>query len=462
MPGSKHTRRQLLAPLMDLLAGYGSGSESEEDNDAPSAATIRRPAAHPAPAVQSTTAAAQPGGLFAKSPGPNSTAGHALGLTGSSVGTSSLPAGFFDSSVDARAAADSVDTPAGLPAGFFDSSAASASVPNAVNPNDEALPDPAAAPPADLPQPSDQKLWKQLPAPRTAAAKRKVLFRPQINLELLAGSDSDGGDDEPAAKKAKPAAGAAGKPNILSFLPAPKNQPKAPKGLGAGTRLQTSDTNSTAAAPEQQPAAADAAPAAGAAMGNEAYRLVQPAPAAAEQYQQYQQYGQQQYPADGIAAAYSCEGYDYSSSAYDPATAAAATGTAIDTAAATALAPEEAFLQEALHAEASKAARRTAGAGSTQLMLPDIQFKEIKADKIKYVDPAQREAAQGMRAALGSDYAAKLRAQAAPHAGSKLARSKHQIGTLFANAKLRELEVLENRAAGMKSKAETAGKYGWR
>ncbi|WIA38429.1 hypothetical protein OEZ86_001754 [Tetradesmus obliquus] len=99
--------------------------------------------------------------------------------------------------------------------------------------------------------------------------------------------------------------------------------------------------------------------------------------------------------------------------------------------------------------------------------MPDIQFKEVKADAIKYVDPAQREAAQGMRAALGADYAVKLRAEAAPHTGSKLARSKHQIGTLFANAKLRELElreleVLENRAAGMKSKAETAGKYGWR
>lgn len=37
----------------------------------------------------------------------------------------------------------------------------------------------------------------------------------------------------------------------------------------------------------------------------------------------------------------------------------------------------------------------------------------------------------------------------------------HQIGTLFHNAKMRELELLENRAAGMKSKAETQGKYGW-
>ena len=39
--------------------------------------------------------------------------------------------------------------------------------------------------------------------------------------------------------------------------------------------------------------------------------------------------------------------------------------------------------------------------------------------------------------------------------------TQHQIGTLFANAKLQELEMLEKRASGMKSKAETAGKYGW-
>ena len=34
----------------------------------------------------------------------------------------------------------------------------------------------------------------------------------------------------------------------------------------------------------------------------------------------------------------------------------------------------------------------------------------------------------------------RARAQAAPHLGSGLARKKHQIGTLFANAKLRELD----------------------
>lgn len=37
----------------------------------------------------------------------------------------------------------------------------------------------------------------------------------------------------------------------------------------------------------------------------------------------------------------------------------------------------------------------------------------------------------------------KLRSEAAAAVGNKLARRKHQIGTLLANAKLRELELLE-------------------
>lgn len=155
------------------------------------------------------------------------------------------------------------------------------------------------------------------------------------------------------------------------------------------------------------------------------------------------------------------------------------------------------------------------------------------------MDAGQRAAAQGVRAALGSDYAQQLRAQAAPHLGDKVsaepwnfaqfcnsssreaskrnsydhhasnkayvpatssrfceccfmstqstlrastsmrcndlqslehpantppqvARRKHQIGTLLANAKLKELEILEGKASGMKSKAETQGKYGWK
>jgi proline-rich protein PRCC len=42
-----------------------------------------------------------------------------------------------------------------------------------------------------------------------------------------------------------------------------------------------------------------------------------------------------------------------------------------------------------------------------------------------------------------------------------MAKRKHQIGTLFHNARMNELKLMEQKAAGIKSKAETAGKYGW-
>jgi proline-rich protein PRCC len=120
---------------------------------------------------------------------------------------------------------------------------------------------------------------------------------------------------------------------------------------------------------------------------------------------------------------------------------------------------EEAALQMALQEEADRAARR--GAGGASAMAASIQFQEVNASALKYVDPSRREANEGLRAALGTGYAAAIRAEAAPFEGDKMAKRKHQIGTLFHNAKMKELEILENRASGMKSKAETQGKYGW-
>jgi proline-rich protein PRCC len=66
-----------------------------------------------------------------------------------------------------------------------------------------------------------------------------------------------------------------------------------------------------------------------------------------------------------------------------------------------------------------------------------------------------------LQAVLGTDYALSLRSEAAPFAGNKMAKRKHQIGTLFHNARMNELKLMEQKAAGIKSKAETAGKYGW-
>lgn len=44
---------------------------------------------------------------------------------------------------------------------------------------------------------------------------------------------------------------------------------------------------------------------------------------------------------------------------------------------------------------------------------------------------------------------------------SKMAKRRHQIGSLYHYAKQKELEQLEQRSQGAKSKAETQRKYGW-
>jgi len=42
-------------------------------------------------------------------------------------------------------------------------------------------------------------------------------------------------------------------------------------------------------------------------------------------------------------------------------------------------------------------------------------------------------------------YAAKLRSEAKPFEGDRLSKRKHQIGTLFYNAKMKELEIMEGK-----------------
>ena len=127
--------------------------------------------------------------------------------------------------------------------------------------------------------------------------------------------------------------------------------------------------------------------------------------------------------------------------------------------------PAEALLAQALEAEAARAARRgqappfaagAAGPGAAG----GITFKEIRADDVKYMDPSARAEVDAVRNALGADYEAKLRAQAGA-APTRLARSRHQIGSLFHQAKLAELQDMEVRAQSSKTKAESKRKYGW-
>ena len=62
--------------------------------------------------------------------------------------------------------------------------------------------------------------------------------------------------------------------------------------------------------------------------------------------------------------------------------------------------------------------------------------------------------------ALGQDYVQNLRNNIGDK-GSGLARRRHQIGTLYRNAKVAEVDTLEGRGTKTKSKRQTAAKYGW-
>ncbi|GIL92220.1 hypothetical protein Vretifemale_19780 [Volvox reticuliferus] len=120
----------------------------------------------------------------------------------------------------------------------------------------------------------------------------------------------------------------------------------------------------------------------------------------------------------------------------------------------TASAPED-VVAEALRAEQERANKRGGGGAGP------VKMVEINARDLTQMDPAAREAANSARDALGPEYALSLRRSAAPFEGSKMARRKHQIGTLLFNARMQELEHMEKRTQGQKSKAETAAKYGW-
>eukprot|EP00951_Prasinocladus_malaysianus_P029443 scaffold271949_cov31-Prasinocladus_malaysianus.AAC.2 len=84
----------------------------------------------------------------------------------------------------------------------------------------------------------------------------------------------------------------------------------------------------------------------------------------------------------------------------------------------------------------------------------------ISQEKLKYVPPQANAAANASTNAFGPQYQVQLRKEAGEK-GSKAARRKHQIGTLYHNMKMAELEALETKTKSQKSKAETARKYGW-
>lgn len=93
--------------------------------------------------------------------------------------------------------------------------------------------------------------------------------------------------------------------------------------------------------------------------------------------------------------------------------------------------------------------------------LSDLPVKEISQAELTRGREhlVQTKSITGM--AFGPDYEAKLRRDAGEKPEARL-RAKHQIGALYWQSKQTELQVLEGRLTGMKTKAETQAKYGWR
>lgn len=86
-------------------------------------------------------------------------------------------------------------------------------------------------------------------------------------------------------------------------------------------------------------------------------------------------------------------------------------------------------------------------------------IREISGADVLGRASTQLDTVTSLKIAMGAEYARKIRAEAGDV--SKMERRKHQITSLYHQAKMAELEMLDARASGQKSKAETARKYGW-
>ncbi|GMH40502.1 hypothetical protein BSKO_08406 [Bryopsis sp. KO-2023] len=275
----------------------------------------------------------------------------------------------------------------------------------------------------------------KLPPPKVGA-KRSVRFVLPFDLSTL-GKDGDEDDDKeskPVMKSTK-----TGKSKLLDYLPPPKRQSKGRvPALGEGsmthsTREPHPEVSISSAGPNAQgPELAN----------NETYRV--------------KSHGSQ-LGSDDPASSFSNEMYRVDHSEIAPvSTPSIHPGVDHGEMKPDGRSAVETVLGMALEQESKKKLK-----GDTPEHF-GIEFKEIRQSDLKYVDPTVRESASSVGAAFGSDYASQLRGQAAPFKGSKIAKRKHQIGTLYHTVKMNELEAMASKAQGVKSKHETEAKYGWR
>ena len=90
-------------------------------------------------------------------------------------------------------------------------------------------------------------------------------------------------------------------------------------------------------------------------------------------------------------------------------------------------------MRAALHKPAGGHPPGRAKAAAMLMLSSDAQ---VNQEKLRYVNPAAREAMNATRTAFGADYEARLRAEAGA-APDKLSRRKHQISSLYHNAKMK-------------------------
>lgn len=278
-------------------------------------------------------------------------------------------------------------------------------------------------------------LLGDLPAP-SGQHKRKKRRTLPMTIQYVPDSD----DEEQPKKKTK--VSSKGK-SLADFLPAPKQDlASVPLGKGNSKRAISPDSSPDRLMEEGMPESTInvAVPSYPAEFGNEAYRIEQDLEAR-ESAGQNSSYGPAAAPDDYYSSvAMSSQGQEEDPSSYRQ------------------QAPQQQdLLEQALAEEMAKAARRSGNDAATS---SQVQFKQINQADLKYVNPAAREAAGGARAALGADYEMQLRSEAGPMP-AKLAKRKHQISSLYHHAKIRELELLEQRGQGIKTKMETQAKYGW-
>ena len=357
----------------------------------------------------------------------------------------------------------------------------------------------AAARPAPAPVSGNQSLLSKLPAPKVARASggaslfsslpppradvrgasasgtgKTVQWRPPISTAALSAANDE---EERPKKVSKSTKGS----SLMSMLPKPKNVLGVGSGGGteallgggsSGPRPLGGGGSQSHHSPASHPAAAAAAPSTGYG-GNNIYRVdasgaygahaysaaASTATAAPHHYSAAPAAAPQR---SGIPSAGPSRHYDYNPQEHVVATAYEGTLETLQES--TAPVQQAVSSGEAgnglslLQAELERERDRQLKLGRKPGKAPKIV--NINQEKLKYVAPTVNAAQTAAETAFGPQYKAQLRKEAGDK-GSKTARRKHQIGTLFHESKLAELDMLEKRSTGQKSKAETAAKYGW-